>query len=256
VPLHFTAVVRSAVIILAGCVSVSVVMAQDTAAPVLAEQLRTRYKLVKLSQDANGLAVAEPGTVLVLQKSGILGILPVNIVTCPAKYQDGELHPPSGFCAAMVKQSSRFFQSGEKVYPSKIEVNVKKEQVSFRIVACDSCNATDPPTFFKSEVLFQFPKGYLETAAAGPVEATINQVLSDGAGAVAPPAAPAPPAPLEAPAAPADQPTKIIELGQTTDQVIAILGKPQKIAKVGPKEIYFYPDMKVTFTNGKVSDVE
>ena len=40
------------------------------------------------------------------------------------------------------------------------------------------------------------------------------------------------------------------------DQVIAILGQPKTIAKAGTKVIFKYADMKVTFLNGKVSDVE
>jgi len=62
---------------------------------------------------------------------------------------------------------------------------------------------------------------------------------------------PPPPPPDQPPPAPAT-----VELGQNTDMVAAILGQPQRIAKVGAKQIYFYKDLKVTFTNGKVSDVQ
>jgi hypothetical protein len=67
-------------------------------------------------------------------------------------------------------------------------------------------------------------------------------------------AAPAPASP-DAPAAPAAQPASI-ELGQTTDQVTAALGAPTRIANLGPKVIYYYSGMKVTFKEGKVSDVQ
>ena len=33
-------------------------------------------------------------------------------------------------------------------------------------------------------------------------------------------------------------------------------GQPQKIVNLGTKEIYYYPDMKVTFVGGKVTDVQ
>jgi hypothetical protein len=73
----------------------------------------------------------------------------------------------------------------------------------------------------------------------------------------APAAAPEPAlAPIAPPPPPADQPPATIEVGQTPDQVTAILGQPQRIAKVAGKEIYFYKGLKVTFKNGKVSDVE
>ena len=52
------------------------------------------------------------------------------------------------------------------------------------------------------------------------------------------------------------QQTKTIALGQTKDEVVAILGPPQKMVNLGTKEIYFYPDMKVVFISGKVADVQ
>ena len=56
---------------------------------------------------------------------------------------------------------------------------------------------------------------------------------------------------LEAPAAPVT-----VALGQTTDQVKAILGNPMKTADLGTKTIYYYDGMKVVFKAGKVSDIE
>ncbi|HLY41972.1 MAG TPA: hypothetical protein VKR52_12215 [Terracidiphilus sp.] len=58
-----------------------------------------------------------------------------------------------------------------------------------------------------------------------------------------------------APAAPA-APTATVNLGQTTDQVQAAMGAPTRIANLGAKTIYYYNGMKVTFKDGKVSDVE
>jgi hypothetical protein len=58
-----------------------------------------------------------------------------------------------------------------------------------------------------------------------------------------------------APAAPAT-PTATVNLGQTTDQVQAALGAPTRVANLGAKVIYYYNGMKVTFKDGKVSNVE
>ncbi|WP_263359732.1 hypothetical protein [Acidicapsa ligni] len=51
-------------------------------------------------------------------------------------------------------------------------------------------------------------------------------------------------------------PTASVALGQTPDQVKAILGNPTKTADLGAKQIYYYDGMKVIFKSGKVSDVE
>lgn len=60
------------------------------------------------------------------------------------------------------------------------------------------------------------------------------------------------PAPLTAPPAP---PTEI-SMGQSVDAVKAALGQPAKIVDLGAKKIYVYKDMKITFKDGKVSDVQ
>jgi hypothetical protein len=49
---------------------------------------------------------------------------------------------------------------------------------------------------------------------------------------------------------------KTIELGQTIDQVEAIFGKPLNVIKLGEKTIYAYKDLKITFKNNKVTDVQ
>jgi hypothetical protein len=56
---------------------------------------------------------------------------------------------------------------------------------------------------------------------------------------------------------PAPQPEPVqIGLGQTTDQVVANLGQPDKVVDLGSKKIYIYKDLKITFVDGKVSDVQ
>jgi hypothetical protein len=50
--------------------------------------------------------------------------------------------------------------------------------------------------------------------------------------------------------------TATIAVGQTPAQVVAILGNPLQIVKLGNKEIYRYKDIKVTFVAGQVTDVQ
>ncbi|HTW67758.1 MAG TPA: hypothetical protein VME17_24250 [Bryobacteraceae bacterium] len=60
------------------------------------------------------------------------------------------------------------------------------------------------------------------------------------------------PAPIPAPQAPPVN----IDTGQSIDQVTTALGQPKSIVNLGAKKIYVYPDMKITFKDGKVSDVQ
>jgi hypothetical protein len=73
--------------------------------------------------------------------------------------------------------------------------------------------------------------------------------------AAPPPIEPPPPPPADESAAAASSPPTVA-LGQTPDEVVAALGQPLRKAKLGTKEIYFYKDLKVSFVNGKVKDIQ
>ncbi|MGA2946523.1 MAG: hypothetical protein WCC71_18930 [Candidatus Sulfotelmatobacter sp.] len=245
----------------------------------LQEQLAAQYKLVKMGSDTSGYSVVDAGTLLAIQKGGVLGV-PYGDQNVPAtRYEGGTIHGPSGLALMGRKsimgkfgkeQTTHLFVVGDKVYPMKIDVNLAKDSVTLGIVACDTCNKTDPPTYNKAQVVFQFPKGSLANASAGQVEDTIGQVLSissddaqqgqggqqqggDQGGQQPQQAADqAQPQQAEQPQA---EPQSI-EKGMTTDQVEAAMGKPEKKVTLGTKQIYVYKDLKVTFLNGKVSDVQ
>jgi len=53
-----------------------------------------------------------------------------------------------------------------------------------------------------------------------------------------------------------DKPAVTVRLGQTTEEVSAILGVPAKQILLGAKTIYIYHNFKVIFVNGKVTDAE
>ena len=223
--------------------------AQDAA---LADQLKAEYKLAKMGLDSTGWSVVAPGTVMVIQKGGILGVPPANLAMPPATYKDGQLHGPNAFVAASVANVSRQLVAGEKVYPIKIDVHGNK--IMFTIVECDACNGVQQPSTYKSAVIFEFPKDYLSKADPGQVKDVIAQVLapaqdSSQAANAEPPTQQQ--APSQAPAQPAT-----IEPGQTIDQVVGALGQPEKMVNLGKKQIYVYKDLKIVFIDGKVTDVQ
>ena len=88
--------------------------------------LSAQYQLAKVRAESGGYAVNTPGTLLTIQQKGVLGVPWKALALCPAKYQDNNFHPSVGFCAGMLKDVSRYFQVGDKVYPVKVEVNVDK----------------------------------------------------------------------------------------------------------------------------------
>lgn len=227
----------------------------------LADKVKTQYKLVKLGTDSTGIRVIDAGTVLVVHGKSLFGTPPGNVITCSANFQDGNLHPPGGFCTAMVKDVGRYLDDGEKVYPWKLEVSFKKEKVTITVIECDSCNGVTQASYYRSAVSFTFPKGYLEGADAGQVSDVISQVLTMDSGKgdaqqqdAAPPAA-APPD--QAPAAAPAPPPPPIQIGQTIEQVQANTNNGLVLAAdLGDKKIYQYNGLKITFVKGKVTDVQ
>ena len=56
--------------------------------------------------------------------------------------------------------------------------------------------------------------------------------------------------------APSAKPPVTIAVGQSIDDVKSALGQPTAVIDLGSRKIYRYPDMKVTFKDGKVTDVQ
>jgi len=274
----FRRLIPGIVVFAATLFSISLASAQ---APVsIQEQLAAQYKLVKMGSDTSGYSVVEKGTLLAIQKGGILAVPYGDQNILANKYEGGAIHAPSGIALMGRKsimgkfgkeQTTHLFAVGDKVYPMKIDVNVAKDTVTLEIVACDTCNKTDPPTYNKANVVFQFPKGSLANANAGGVEDTIGQVLSisnddqqqggqqgadqGGQQQGGQQQGAQDQGQQQQAEQPAAEPASI-EKGMTTDQVEAAMGKPEKKVTLGTKQIYFYKDMKVIFLSGKVSDVQ
>ncbi len=159
---------------------------QGNAPPSLQEQLEAQYQLTKM----NGGTVV-PGTVLVIQKEGALGVPSSSNTSPAATYKDGVLHPPGADVLAKSGKDIRPLPKGEKVYVQKIDVNLKEDSVMLFVAACGACNGVMPQPAYQSAVGFQFAKGYLKTASVPDVEDIIAQVFD----IYTPPEAPPPPAP-------------------------------------------------------------
>jgi hypothetical protein len=260
----------------------------------LQEQLQAQYKYVKMGSDTSGYSVIDKGTLLEIKKGGILAVPYSDQNLQNTKYENGEVHTPNSNVSKVIgfgmkkfgkEQTTHLFQSGDKVYPQNIAVDPNKDQVAVSIVACDSCNKTDPPTAMKAKVIFQFPKGSLAKAQAGEIEDKIGELLamSDDQGGGNQQASGGQDQGQQQgdqqqaggqqgggqdqgqaqgggggqqPQQQADPQT--VEKGMTPDQVTSALGKPTSIFNVGQKQIYVYKDMnmKITFVNGKVTDVQ
>ena len=258
---------------------------------LIKEKLVSQIKLTKAAAAHDDIVTA--GDVVVLHKDGLMmcssassyafsntysnGVLSANLNNrakdAAKSFIRGKLPFGGGGSvkdAANNGCTSRKFVSGEKFWVT--DIALLKDGI---LVSTFSDPYND--VRYYGEIKFPFPKG-----SVPPVDdfvKTVSEVITvqppddkgkgdkndQAAGGQAPApaqaaaAAPAP-APMQTiapPPPPADAPPPSIAIGQTKDQVVAGFGQPVRTAKLaGTKEIYFYKDMKVTFTNGKVSNVE
>jgi hypothetical protein len=204
----------------------------------LEEALKSKYAITKTGMDR--ARITEPGTVLVIQKDGISADLATDMTFLNNKVRDGQVSQAGGFGAFMQdKKTNRVLKTGEKVYLFKIEV--KDDQVRYFIITCDTydvnLHGSTKQTRYKALLSFEFGKEFLSSASVDDVKKAVDAVII-------------PEPELKAVS------TKSVEMGQTPEQVEAILGRPEKIVNLGPKKIYVYKDMKIVFADGKVADVQ
>lgn len=253
-------------------------LAQDQ----LLTALQQRYHITEINMQ--GVA-AVPGTVLTIQADGINAEPYPTMITFENPVVDGQVKQRSKGLGLLRSTNSQVLQPGQKVYITKIHgsTNSHEDQLKITFLTCDAVLATYGGNYsqyqaakrYSGTLAFKLPKGALETMSADDaaklIEAvlTVNpadQVRAIDSGTVARSCEPhcavstttgtvvggaVVAAPAGAPAAP---PT--IALGQTIAQVTGTMGEPQQIIDLGAKKIYKYPDMKVIFMNGQVSDVQ
>lgn len=181
--------------------------------------------------------VTEPGTVLVVQKEGIVADRSHAFGTFVTKVKDGQPVAPGGAGGFFSRSSSRVLNKGNRVY--LYDVAIRDDAILLSLLTCEMYdiqqNGKTEHTRLKSSVRFEFEKADL--AAANPAE--LKKVFDD----------------LLLPESEASAP-KTVALGQTTEEVEAILGKPEKVVNLGEKTIYIYKDLRIVFINGKVADVQ
>lgn len=200
-------------------------------------------------------AVGSNGPILAVAQQGISAGNPSQSLIIPTnKVVNGRIVPLGAMSQSSMQNGGRVLDVGEPVQVARVEV--KNDEVKITFATCSVCENGAPA--FTSALLFAFPKGSLDSANAEDVERSIETYLAfpqQAAQGNAPPPAPAQSAPPPAPAE-STGPPPTISLGQTIDQVVATLGQPLQIIDLGSKKTYKYKDLKVIFTDGKVTDVQ
>jgi hypothetical protein len=266
-----------------GCLILMTAKAEATTSGVVTA-IEKKYAVTEMTADYT--QVTKDGTTMAVKCAGIYGMPTGMMMSTPPDNQviDGKLKPPSGFEKVfLAKLGAHVLQTGDKIYITKIDSreDAKGDILKFSILTVESLDVTgqDAKKKFSASVSFRFKKGYLDDTPPDEVEATVEAVLAPDTGSdqaqsgnsgesqsnaqSAPPqqqqaaAASPPPPPPPAPAAPAAAPPTI-SVGESSTQVLQSLGMPQQMIDLDKKKIFVYKNlnMKITFVNDKVSDVQ
>jgi hypothetical protein len=237
-------------------------------------RLNSRFKLTRTTADRSDIVTA--GDVVQLHKTGLVMYAVTSPLPPSNTYKNGKIgqgwggfgkdlaigmSTPGGGTAA--DYPHRQFVAEEKCWVTGVQV--QNDGVLFQLYS-DPYN--DIRYYANLKIPFPNKKVVPPADAALQLVAEVLTVVGaddqggqqDQPAQTPAPAAAAPPAPplqdIAPPPPPADAPPPTIAVGQSKDQVTAAFGQPVKVAKIGTKEIFYYKDMKVTFLNGKVSNVE
>jgi hypothetical protein len=251
----------------------------------LVSALKSKYRLTDIN--LQGVA-ANPGAVLTVEADGINAEPYPTMITFENPVVDGQVKQRSKALGFIKSTNLQILQPGQKVYITKINADTsgKEDALKITILTCDAVLATytngayggqyQAAKRYSTTLAFKLPKGTLDSMSVDDASKLIEAILSFNpadqvrahyAGTVARSCEPhcavstttgtvIGGASIPQQDQPAQNTATTVSLGQTPDQVKAAMGSPQQIIDLGAKQIYKYPDMKVIFMNGKVSDVE
>jgi hypothetical protein len=232
--------------------------------------LLKKYTLTETTMDKT--QITHDGVQLSMKQAGVYSFPAKGYLNVEMKVQDGKVQKPNILVqASCSKAHCHVLQSGEKVYVTKIES--KNDDLKFNILSVEDIDGGDGAERYSATVTFKLKKGLLNEGSPEDIEQIVETVLGpaddsggdakqETASSNAPAPAPAP-APIQRaaapppppPAAPA-APPPALSIGESSSQVLQAYGMPTKIVDLGKKKTFFYKDIKVIFTDDKISDMQ
>jgi hypothetical protein len=214
------------------------VPAAQAQAGSIPERIEATYTLTKPTADLTD--IVKPGDVLVLNKDDLFMCAISSAIPSYNTYKNGKirqsfLNKMKFFTASGNAPTvpTRLFVAGETVLLTGVEMKDDGVQLSLLSQMVNGRN-------YKAFLVLPFAKG--STPSADQVMQTLAQVIS------------VQPVSHDAPVAAT---SRTLAIGQSKQQVLAILGQPTTVVQLGGgKEIDYFPAMKVTFINGHVADVQ
>lgn len=197
---------------------------------VMRADLNSRYRITAL--DALGF-LKESGTVLIVRKEGLRVDRP-GAFNRATVIRDGQVSEAGGATLPLGSDNDGALKIGERLHIYGILVDDTTVQLNLYTVKGYVLPGTRGAVKLQAMVHFRYDQGL--TALTG------RQVLSD----------------IETwfGTENALRASKTVSQGQTLEEVIAVLGEPEKKVLLGAKTVFIYSDMKLIFRDGRLVDME
>ncbi|HKR83399.1 MAG TPA: hypothetical protein VJS37_04440 [Terriglobales bacterium] len=179
------------------------------------------------------------GKVMVLTQDGALGSLSTDSRYYGTDVKDGKLSTEG----APMGRNSQLLKKGQRVVLTSVKIIEYQGSDVLRLffLTADTIERVEGGNTttrrYKGSLDYFFPGGYLPTADFADVKKAIN-------------------AAIVAESEYQDAGAATVSLGMTPAEVESVLGKPSKVVDLGNKKIFVYADIKITFMDGKVADVQ
>jgi hypothetical protein len=179
------------------------------------------------------------GTVMVMTQDGALGSLSTDSRYYGSDIKDGKISTEG----VPMGRNSQILKKGQRVFLTSVKVIEYQGSDVLRLffLTADTIQRMEGGNTatrrYKGSLDYFFTGGSLQTLDFAEIKKAINGVLvAESEYQEAGPAT--------------------VSLGMTPAQVESVLGKPSKVVELGAKRIFVYSDIKVTFMDEKVTDVQ
>lgn len=177
--------------------------------------------------------VTSTGSVFAVQVDGLAAGTASRAVPFINRVENGSINRSNAFLSGGAKSLA----PGERVFMT--ELDVKEDRIRIGVLTADT-SATQSggrtrQTRYRATIDFMFERSLLASMDLATARRAIEGILQ--------------------PQGAAGQ-TRTVELGQTLEQVEAMFGKPLTVVKLADKVIHTYKDIKITFVDGRVADVQ
>lgn len=200
----------------------------------IGDAIESKYELT--TRSAFSGQVKKPGTVLYVSANGLQANKPSTLLKGTI-IRDGELEQLGGG-SLIPGDAGKTLSVGDEMYLYRYQVSKKGVVVFFGTVESYSMQVGNKMKMQPYQLALQF------TYSDGLSATEANRIVDDIGRFFS----------TDKEVASSDDDT--LKLGQTPEDVVRIMGPPNRKVDLGGKLIYTYDDLKITFENGVVANVE